>query len=130
MAAAAAAAAATAAAGCGGGDARLATPAHLPVDCPGFRGGGCCAGGISAVLRPRALTPLNPPCRAGLYVLTRPRAPLTCAGLQATQFTADLGVTKKTVSLGFTKSNELVSRLLLLPPRCRALAGWLAGCAT
>lgn len=31
------------------------------------------------------------------------RHPLTC--VQATQFTADLGFTKKRIALGFTKSN-------------------------
>lgn len=35
--------------------------------------------------------------------------------MQATQFTADLGVTKKTITLGFTKSNELfVGRMAML----------------
>lgn len=39
----------------------------------------------------------------------------TPACLQATQFTADLGVTKKTVEFGFTKKNELfVGRLAML----------------
>ncbi len=39
----------------------------------------------------------------------------TRLALQATQFTADLGVTKKTITLGFTKSNELfVGRMAML----------------
>ncbi|KAL4424977.1 hypothetical protein ABPG77_002862 [Micractinium sp. CCAP 211/92] len=43
--------------------------------------------------------------------------PVLTAGkdIKATQFTADLGVTKKTITLGFTKSNELfVGRMAML----------------
>lgn len=49
---------------------------------------------------------------------TKPaKKPVLTAGkdIKATQFTADLGVTKKTITLGFTKSNELfVGRMAML----------------